>query len=194
MIHVVTQPLSSPEKGQKHVVDKQLLAGLSVFQKILLVTDGTVTKMLEQYLDESIKAYKLYECIENRFRQLPKVHQKTLSANNLPVLHREILLQGQSTLKHWVYAESSLVLNNIDLEFRKELFSSGQPIGKLWMKYQVETYKRTLVVEREKAGELATHFDINPDDELLSRTYSVYSGGMITMLITEKFPTCFFLD
>ena len=50
---------------QRRMPNKQMLTGLSRFQRLLLVTDGTVTDMLEQYLEEKIKVQKLYEKIEH---------------------------------------------------------------------------------------------------------------------------------
>lgn len=170
------------------------VAESSLFQRILLLTDGTVTKVLEQYAEEPMSVFKLYENVENRINKLPEQHRSILNTGHMPVLHREILLQGRSTSKNWVYAESSLLLGRLSSGFRNDLLNLREPIGKLWAKHRVETFKTILETGREAAGELAGHFNIGPDDQLLTRTYSVHSGGKLTMLITEKFPDSFFLD
>lgn len=72
-----------------------LLAELSCFQRLLLVTDGTVTEMLEQYLQESIQVHKLAEKVETDVDQLPAGHELFVSAQDMPVLKRQVLLRGK---------------------------------------------------------------------------------------------------
>jgi chorismate-pyruvate lyase len=165
--------------------DKSLLLGLSHFQKVLLVTDGTVTELLEQYLDERIKVLKLYEQVEEPI---------TMNDYGMPILRRKILLQGQHSLHNWLYAESVILLNNLSEEFRIDLLNSREPIGKLWSKYRLETYKERLIIEREQMNMLAIYFDLHAEEEMMSRTYNVYSNHKLIMVITEKFPCCFFTD
>ena len=165
--------------------------GLSRFQKILLVTDGTVTKLLEHHLDESIKVVKLDEKTEKYHCDLYDVDTELRGS---PTLEREILLQGQQTKTNWLYAKSSIFLDHLRKDFLSDLLESNEPIGKLWAKYKLETYKKILVINRNKAGELADYFNIASDDEIVSRTYNVYSNQQIIMIITEKFPVSYFCD
>ena len=174
--------------------DKALLAGLSRFQRLLLITDGTVTELLEQYLNESINVLKLYEKIETDIHALPACHEAFISTDQMPVLKRYVLLQGQTTLCNWTYAESTILLNHLPQGFRTDLLSSQQPIGKLWAKYRTETYKVMLQSQKIEAGELAQHFGIQTNDEMITRTYGVYSNQKLIMVITETFPDCFFGD
>lgn len=174
--------------------DKALLASLNRFQRLLLVTDGTVTELLEQYLEEPIKVEKLYEKVEHNYEALPKGHSEFVNATQLPVLKREVLLQGQTTLNNWTYAESTILLNHLPQGFRTDLLKSQQPIGKLWAKYHTETYKIILHSEKSAAGDLAKHFDISPDADIVTRIYGVYSNQKLIMVITESFPDSFFCD
>lgn len=174
---------------------KQILTGLSRFQRILLVADGTVTEMLEQYLAEKVKVQKIYEKIEPDTAQIHSRHRDYLRQGDTgPVLEREVLLQGQNTLQHWIHAESTIVLNHLTQGFRTDLLASREPIGRLWEKYQIETFKTLLDFEKRPAGKLAEHFGISPTDTVISRTYDVYSGGRLIMIITETFPAHFFQD
>lgn len=177
---------------QRRMPNKQMPVGLERFQRMLLVTDGTVTEMLEQYLEEKIKVSKLHEKIEPDLQGVFPHHQLWLTQSNLPVMQREVLLQGQSSLSNWVHAESTIVLNHLAQGFRTDLLHSREPIGCLWEKYQVETFKSILDFEQREAGDLAAHFQIAPQDHVISRTYSVQSGGALIMIITETFPASFF--
>lgn len=179
---------------QRRMPDKQMLTGLSRFQRFLLVTDGTVTEMLEQYLEEKIKVRKLYEKIEHDFQRVFPHHQAYLGHSNVPVMQREVLLQGQSSLTNWVHAESTIVLSHLIQDFRTDLLDSREPIGCLWEKYQIETFKSILDFEQCAVGPLAEHFRVSPQAPVISRTYNVHSGGKLIMIITETFPAGFFQD
>jgi len=174
-------------------VDKQLLKGLSLFQRILLITNGSVTALLEHYFDEVISVKKLYEQFEKNIDKLSDKHNLYISLNDMPVLSRKVFLQGQSSLNNLVYAESTILINNLPPDFRNDLLISLEPIGRLWSKHRLETYKVLLNTGREKADSLlADHFDMPINGEIMFRTYSVYTHGKIIMIITEKFPSHFF--
>lgn len=159
-------------------------AELSLIQRIMLMTDGTLTKMLETYTQEYIDVIKLSE-------------KESILAEDIPsmwimagrsVVDRKILLQGCTTRRNWLYAESIVIPDRLDEEFQYHLLASRTPIGKLWVKHKLETFKERINYWREPAGDLAFHFDLNRTDSLLARTYLVYSNGKPTMMITEKFP------
>lgn len=171
-----------------------LLAELSCFQRLLLVTDGTVTEMLEQYLQESIQVHKLAEKVETDVDQLPAGHELFVSPQDMPVLKRQVLLQGKTTQQFWLHAESSVLLDHLPQGFRSDLLHSRQPIGRLWEKYKTETYKVMLKSGKLVAGKLASHFGIQASDALITRTYGVYSNQKLIMVITENFPASYFKD
>jgi len=176
----------------KNNIDKPLLKSLSIFQRVLLMTDGTVTELLEQYLNESIKVVKLNERIEQGFNQLSTFHQQFIPEKEHKFLKRKTLLQGQQTTHNWLYAESVVIINNLETNFRRDLLDSHEPIGKLWSKYRCETYKEIVASGEEQAGTLAVYFAISPNAKVITRTYTVFSNHKMIMMITEKFPKQFF--
>ena len=125
-------PLETVDISTQHRMPQRpeaaLLAELSCFQRLLLVTDGTVTEMLEQYLQESIQVHKLAEKVETDFDQLPAGHELFVSAQDMPVLKRQVLLQGKTTQQSWLHAESSVLLDHLPQGFRSDLLHSRQPI------------------------------------------------------------------
>jgi chorismate-pyruvate lyase len=177
--------LKSSEKNKK----------LSQFQKVLLITNGSITELLEHYTNETIKLEKLYEENVSSFDFLPNEHKALIEKNTSEILLRRVLLQGKLTLNNYLYAESSILLDNLPSDFREDLLASKLPIGKLWAKYRFETYKTDFSIKQEIADEyLAEHLKIKLNDDILSRTYSIYSRGKKTMVITEKFSTASFVD
>jgi chorismate-pyruvate lyase len=120
---------------------------LSIFQRILLTTDGTVTDMLEAYFFEPIQLIKLAE-------------NKILSAQDLPVINlkkdaeiieRKILLQGKISRRNYLYAESILILERLAPQFRKALLETKTPLGKIWLDQKVETFKEIINTGKHQA-------------------------------------------
>jgi chorismate-pyruvate lyase len=164
-------------------------AALSTFQRILLTTDGTVTHILEAYLFEQIQVTKLAEGLVVLAHNLPVMQVK----KGTEVIARKILLRGRISRKNYIYAESIIIPDRLDEQFRKELLHTKTPIGKIWFDHRVETFKEIVDSGKEEAGDLANYFQIEPDENVLFRTYCVYSNRKPTMMITEKFPESYFL-
>lgn len=164
------------------------LKKLSPLQRIILISNGTLTELLEHLVDEPLQVVKLHESInatsnEIAYLNLPK---------NQQVITREICLQGKNSGQNWLYAKSKIVLERLPLSFREDLLDSQIPIGKLWAKHRVETYKEIELPFSEMAEKLALYFNIAPEKELLGRTYRVFSNQQPIMMLTEKFPASFF--
>lgn len=177
-----------------HSPDKNFLADLSRFQRLLLITDGTVTDMLEQYLQEKIQLRKLHEATIEQVSPA-HLHARYLAdMSDTPMLERKVLLHGERSQTNWVYAESVILLEHLPAAFRNDLLHQQEPIGRLWEKYRIETFKQIVHFNRHAAGELADYFAVSKDTQVIARTYTVYTGGLLIMLITEVFPTTFFCD
>lgn len=163
-------------------------ATLSPFQRIILTTDGTLTEILEAYLSEALQIVKLSENIVS----IPEEHQPLKLSAHSQIIQRKILLQGKISMRNFIYAESALVFSRLDEVFQHELLESRVPMGKLWRQNRLETFKEIISTQKEPARDLSQHFDIAPEEELLSRTYLVFSKQEPIIQITEKFPTSFF--
>ena len=162
---------------------------LSVFQRILLTTDGTLTDILEAYLFEQIRIVKLSEKLVLLDQDILPIELK----KGTEVIARKILLQGKISRKNFVYAESIIVPERLDKQFKQALLETKTPIGKIWFEQRVETFKEILETSKESAEGLSTYFGIEPSDNLLSRTYQVVTNRKPVMIITEKFPESYFL-
>lgn len=163
---------------------------LSTFQRILLTTDGTVTDMLEAYLFEQIQLIKLSEHLMEIENEIPLMPVK----KNDRIIKREILLRGKISRRNFIYANSVIFVENLNERFKNELLNTKTPIGKLWFEQKVENFKEIIDSGKEPAQALASYFSIKPEENLLYRTYTVYSQGKPTMMITEKFPESYFVQ
>lgn len=162
---------------------------LSFEQRLLLVNSGSMTFLLEELLNEELKLNKLYEAvIENDDSHIAPYMR------GQKVLKRNITLQSVKTNVNHLYAESFILIDNLDSVFADLLLNSNTPIGKLWETKRIETYKVLDTWGGEKSQEHSKYFGTNVEDPLIFRTYFVFTGQKLTMKITEKFPQRWYRD
>lgn len=159
---------------------------LSLFQQVLLATDGTVTDLVALYTGEQIRVRKLDQHMETG--QPPALLACTGPAQ---LLTRRILLCGPE--RTWLYAESVFVFDRLSPTTRQQLLDSDRPIGLLWKEQRLETYREIVDRKVESSAEVARHFGLAASDQLVSRTYLIHHGGRPLGAITEKWPLRYFL-
>ncbi len=164
--------------------------GLSMVQRILLTTDGTVTRTLEACAGEPMELVKLSQS------SMPAASAgRDLGvAEDDEVLFRRILMRGARSGRHLLYAESLIAPSRLHPRLRHGLHHSDAPIGRLLWEHRVETVRELVRWGLEPAGGCAAYFDVDPDHTLVSRTYRVVSQRQPIMLITEKLPADSFPD
>jgi chorismate-pyruvate lyase len=160
---------------------------LEPLQRVLLVTDGTLTEILEANFVERIR--------------LVKVSQRVISATASDALldpdpgealiERKILLQGEESHRNYVYAESLIAVERLAPSFRDELMNSATPLGRLWLEHKLETFKELHEVRSQPADDLCDYFECAATAQLLARTYRVFSATKPVMVITEYFPAAY---
>ncbi len=161
---------------------------LGLFQKILLATDGTLTQILEIYMSESIRIVKLSEELKPSAAGIPIMKVEP----GRDVMERKVALQGVTSGKNCLYAESIISPHCLGKKFRDGLIKSNIPMGKLWQFCKTETFKEVVATFCQPAGYIADYFKVERDCSLLCRTYLVYSNRKPIMMITEKFPESYF--
>jgi chorismate-pyruvate lyase len=155
---------------------------LSLTQKILLTTDGTVTQLLEIYTSEKIRVEKLEHALE-------KGGPSSLGVSGAePVLSRRILLRGAT--RPYMYAHSWLVPSRMPRGMQEKILQTDTPIGQLWKMSRLETYREIVDFRREQDDAVAALFGV--EAQMLSRTYVIHTGGLPMGLIVEKFPITYF--
>lgn len=145
--------------------------------QLLMQTDGTVTDLIQLLTKEQLNVIKLHE----------DVNHKT------SLLKRKIYLQGKDSKINWLSAESKINLSNLPYQFVEDLMHHNLPIGALWTKYQVETYK-VITDKKEVVSTNSILSGYEVGEKLLSRTYKVFSNQKLIMEITERFPISRFIN
>jgi chorismate-pyruvate lyase len=157
---------------------------LNPLQRILIITDGTLTEILEANFLERICLIK----VSQQTISSTAVHTRVAPHPGEALLERKILLRGQGSNKNYVYAESIIAINRLPTSFRNELMNSDVSLGRLWLEHKLETFKELPEVKCVQAGKLCEHFDCENSDMLLMRTYYVFLATMPVMVISEYFP------
>jgi chorismate-pyruvate lyase len=162
-------------------------ATLSRFQKILLLSDGSVTELLCIYTGHAIRTVKIAQWIG-----AGHTHGALHVAPDTQLLHRKIILSSRDSAQ--VYAESVFIHARLSASTEKLLHGSDTPIGKLWKQERTEMYRDIVDIRSERNAEVADRFALPGDAPLLSRTYLLWQDGSPMGAITEKFPLASFSD
>jgi chorismate-pyruvate lyase len=157
---------------------------LAPIQRILLITDGTLTEILEAHYFEPIRLVKLSQQTVTA-AAAPALLEPQLGEN---FMERKIILRGANSGKNYVYAESIIAFERLDKKLSDDLLHSDTPLGRLWLEHRLETFKEMLDIRKEPANDHAVHFRCSRDALLLMRNYRVSAGGNPAMIITEYFP------
>jgi chorismate-pyruvate lyase len=158
--------------------------GLSPVLRVLLVTDGTVTRTLEAYFGEAIEVDVLD-------------HAETTSAAPYPqidiavgdhILHRYVRLLGKVTRRVYAVAESVAALDHISEQMRRQLIQEHKGIGELLREGRLETYRDLLTANLTTASRWAEDLQVAATAGVVTRDYRIYQGGRAVLLIREIFP------
>lgn len=156
----------------------------SSLEEALSRANGTVTAFLEQLVGEPIDArarrHKMTRAERSNGLRVPEGH---------PLLLRAAALQGRTSGRSYVYAESILVPSRLPGTFRLRLESSNDPIGRILGEEGINTTRQPL-----SAPDRSTVADppveaIGIGDHLLARSYRIDAEGTPVMVIAEWFLT-----
>jgi chorismate-pyruvate lyase len=163
------------------------LESLSLLQRILLCTDGTVTDLISLYAGEEIHVHKVHQDIS--VRQPAAV---LCSDGPVQVLNRQILLRGRE--RNFLYADSQFIFVRFSPDMQQQLLHTDQPIGLLWKQERLETYREIIDKALVQRPYIAHYFGLPEDAWFVSRTYLIHHGGRPLGAITEQWPTSAFAD
>src|SRR5882724_4045688 len=148
-------------------VTADLNRSLSLLQRILLATDGTVTDLIALITGEPIRVKRLEQWIR---KETPP--EKLACEHSVELLTRKILLSGPS--KNYLYAESLFVFERLSPAIQRQLLTTDRPIGLMWKEERLESYREIIEQKIEPCPEIAAHFDLDESAPFASRTYIVH--------------------
>lgn len=157
---------------------------LPPFLRVLLVTDGVVTRTLEAYFGEPIDIVVLSHLELRSERCHPEI------AVNVgdPIVSRRVLLRGRSTQHVYVLASSIVVMDLIPPEVRQRLTEDKKGIGELLSASRLETYREIISIRKYNEKECAGYFGVATRGCAVGRTYKIYLDKRAVILIEEVLP------
>jgi chorismate-pyruvate lyase len=162
------------------------LADLPAFLRALLVTDGTVTKILEAYFWEPVEVETLQQELVTAERPIGWIR---VGAGDR-VLIRRACLRGTDSGRAYANAFSVIRPELIPETFRQRLIDREIGIGVLIRDSGLESYREVLEVGVEPSGDEGDQ----PDEaESVYRTYRIIIDRKPVILITEAFPLAVYL-
>ena len=171
---------------------EEKIGRLSPVQKILLGTDGSVTKLLEVVTGEPVtittRAQKIVPADE-------KIAEELEVSVGDPVNYRVVELKNHGDSEVLVYAVSHTPVNRLRPSFKADLMQADIPIGRILLRHHLETRREITDAEIIRAdAELSTLFQIFRDEPLLSRHYTIINEQKPLIAINEIFPYSHFRD
>jgi chorismate-pyruvate lyase len=176
-------PVASRPSPAANLCDSMVGVAIpSQLERALSRGDGTVTAFLERLVGEPVDAHRTRHQAAragtSSYLQVEEGH---------PLLNRTAVLQGRTSGRAYVYAESVLVPSRLSADFRLRLDSTSDPIGRI-LDDQAITVTRVPLSGPDRA-DIGGRTGTRPatGDCLLSRSYRIDAGGAPLMVIAEWF-------
>jgi beta-ribofuranosylaminobenzene 5'-phosphate synthase len=167
-------------------IEKRIGFNLSNVQKILLTTDGSVTRILEVLTKKPV-------VIETKVKTIIKADEDLAKALKIEsgedVNFRVVHLKNPDD-RALVFARSWTPMKGLSNSIKRDLTSVDIPIGKILIKHKIETRREIMSIDAINADdEMVKAFDVKLGDLMLSRYYNIIHEARILIRINEVFPT-----
>jgi beta-ribofuranosylaminobenzene 5'-phosphate synthase len=165
---------------------------LSRVQKILLGTDGSITRILEVITGGLVRITTLSQEVVPATRE---VAEDLRIREGDPVNHRVVRIEEAEKGRCLLHAVSDAPMDRLPPAFREDLMRADIPIGKILARHRVEARREILDARViPSAMEHAALFGTFRKEPLLARRYRIIHQGEPLILIEEQFPYNAFRD
>ncbi|MEX2353339.1 MAG: chorismate pyruvate-lyase family protein, partial [Gammaproteobacteria bacterium] len=172
--------MSSVIKTNKSVpVSHPDYSALPAIVRILLTTDGTVTRILEAWFNEPMSLQSLNQELIQLDTDQPWIN----AVAGDQILQREVSLIGSNSGKVCINAISLVRLQELDEALINELLPGQIGIGELLHERGIGTHREILGIETDSNADLTTKSVTD-----VSRTYRIFVNNSPCILVTERFP------
>lgn len=166
------------------MISSDIFGALPPFLRVLLVTDGTVTKSLGAYFGEAIDVDVLMHELMSSDRDYPPIGINY----GRPMIERRVILRGRVTRMLYAFAKSVICNERISPRIRERLIEGRQGIGEALLATRQKTFREILSVQGAEAGALAGALDVDARASVMIRHYTICDGASPSMYIEEVFP------
>ncbi len=164
-------------------LEKESSIKLTLFQKIIAVTNGSITQLLEIFSGQEI----VVETLSQIIRQASPDEAKHLDVKaGESINDREVLIKGVRDSRVFSYARSIMPVELLPQGLSESLMSEDTPLGKLLIKYRIEGRRELRDVKLVVDSGYEALFGFK--DRFLVKRYVFISEGKIIMHISEVYP------
>lgn len=158
---------------------------LSKAQRLLLMTDGSVTTLLEVLTGKPV----LVKTLLQQVVQADTERAATLGVEEGDnINYRVVVLKNDDSDQPLLYAESYTPVARLQRELKHDLMKADIPIGRIMTRRKIESRREIRDIEIVSNEELSDLFGVPHDVLFLSRTYDIIRHDMVLIRITETFP------
>ncbi len=170
--------------GLKNI--ERTIGKLSSAQKILLITDGSVTSILDV-----LKGHVDINTLTQKFIPATEEMADNLNIDKGETVNYRVVVIGAN--EPLIYAISLVPIKRLDNQFKEDLIKADTPIGRILRKHNIESRREIKSVYVEEATpELSEIFDTN--SPMLSRTYNIIHHEEVLIWLKETFPYSLFRE
>ncbi len=156
-------------------VDRQAYEALPPFLRSLMVTDGTVTTVLEAWFCEPVAVHVKEQSTSALVHQVPVLDADVGET----VMQRRVTLMSDRSSRLLATASSLLRVQALPGDLRDELLAGKLGIGELLRRKGVETCREIIGITLPTMG---------TDPAYAERTYLIHMNVMPVICVTERFP------
>lgn len=171
---------SSIKTDSGYILDIETLPS---FLRVLLVTDGTVTKSLEAWFWEPVKIVAERNVRKKVIEPLDELQ----IGRGETVLQREVCLQGEQSGRVFATAKSLISLKQLPLDIGAALEKGVIGIGGLLRDKRLETYRDIYAFNYYPESIYFEHCQ-KLSGEIISRSYRIWINGKPAINVSEYFP------
>jgi chorismate-pyruvate lyase len=177
------EALFSAQKERPAALQAVDPADLPPLLRILLVTDGTLTQLLEAYTLQRVEVILLSQ----QTRRLGEDDAWLEAAQGTEVIDRQIMLRGMENRTVYGFADSTLVTSRLSASLLDGLAHGAEGLGRLLSRSRTELRRERLWFGRQVLSHPPEATGYRAGQEFLSRSYRMVSDGLPLSLINEKF-------
>ncbi|NTV00806.1 MAG: DUF98 domain-containing protein, partial [Methanoregulaceae archaeon] len=179
---------AGPLKTRIREIEKET-GYLSPLQTILLLTDGSVTTLLEAISGDEVSVTTLSQVVAIPREDVAAALEIGTSER---VNHRTVVLKNNRTGEVLIYAASYTPLLRLEPGFTEDLMRADIPIGKILKKHAVESRREILRIGIRESDDTISRALGERPGPFLFRSYKIIQAGKPLMLIEEFFPASSF--
>lgn len=167
------------------------IRGLDRDIRILIATDGTLTRMLNIVANDEI----VLQIIKQEICNIAPTEPESEELPNRRVLKRHTVLSGRSSGTAYIAAEALIAIDHLPPSIITDLTKTERPIGEVMAASGLETFKETATVWKGALpGWVVTAGNHDARIGHIARRYRVIVGGQRAIIITEYFLQNVFSD